>query len=196
MNRKPVSKMDRQQHGLSLEDLKGKQSVRATFRLPQRVIDLVSVIASQLGIKQKSLFDQLIHDPAVLKKIAEEAMDHPKATGNRVQKTYVISRSSLITLDRVARNRKVPRDFLVEVSINRLLPIIATELEKHEKRKVLLKEMQDYLRQGRQLRRKTQHLLGKEDQLYEMIDQQVKICERNVSVISAIVTKGKQMEDW
>lgn len=188
--------MDRQQHGLSLEDLKGKQSVRATFRLPQRVIDLVSVIASQLGIKQKSLFDQLIHDPAVLKKIAEEAMDHPKATGNRVQKTYVISRSSLITLDRVARNRKVPRDFLVEVSINRLLPIIATELEKHEKRKVLLKEMQDYLRQGRQLRRKTQHLLGKEDQLYEMIDQQVKICERNVSVISAIVTKGKQMEDW
>ena len=51
---------------LTVDDLKGKQSVRATFRLPQQVIELLTLIAGQLGIKQKSLFDQLIEDSAVL----------------------------------------------------------------------------------------------------------------------------------
>lgn len=188
--------MEKQQHDLSLEDLKGRQSVRATFKLPQRVIALLSVIAAQLGIKQKSLFDQLIQNPSVLKKTAEEAQGYCAPSGDRMQKTYVISRSTLLTLDRVARNRKVPRDVLVEISINRLLPIIEKELEKHGKRKILLQEMQNYLREGRKLRKKTQNLLGTSDQLYKMIDQQVKICERNVSVTKDIVEKGKPMEDW
>ncbi|MDW7773536.1 MAG: hypothetical protein SCH71_11680 [Desulfobulbaceae bacterium] len=188
--------MDKQNNKLSLEDLKGKQSVRATFRLPQQVIDLLSVIAAQLGIKQKSLFDQLVENPTVLKKIADDAEDYDAVTGERVQKTYVISRSTLTALDRVAGNRKIPRDILVEISINRLLPIIEAELEKHEKRKVLLKDLQTYLKQGKQLRKKTQNLLGTEDQVYEMIDQQVRICERNVALIEDIVEKGKPMEHW
>ncbi|RPI51694.1 MAG: hypothetical protein EHM49_06780, partial [Deltaproteobacteria bacterium] len=45
--------------------LRGKQSVRATFRLPDHIIKLLGMVASQLGLKQKSLFDQLVEDKEV-----------------------------------------------------------------------------------------------------------------------------------
>jgi hypothetical protein len=188
--------MDNHKNKLSLDDLKGKQSVRATFRLPKQVIELLSVIASQLGIKQKSLFDQLVEDPSILKKIAREIPNSFADSGERVQKTYVISRSSLLTLERIARNQEVPRDVLVEISINRLLPIIESELEKHEKRKILLKEMQMYLKQGRQILKKTEQLFSSEDQLYQMVENQIRICEKNVAVIRELIKKGKPMENW
>ena len=183
-------------HALSLEDLKGKQSVRATFRLPRQIIDLLSVIASQMGIKQKSLFDHLVEDPDVRKEVVAEAENYPPGKTERLQKTFVISRSSLVTLDNLAREKNIPRDILVEVSIGRLLPIIETELEKHGKRKILLQDMRNYLRQGRQLLKKTENFLGRDDQLYAMIEHQVKICERNTAFIQQIVEKGKPMEEW
>lgn len=188
--------MTRKNHALFLEDLKGKQSVRATFRLPKQVIDLLSLIASQMGIKQKSLFDLLVEDPAVRKEVVEEAKSYPQEKSDRLQKTFVISRSSLVTLDSLAREKNIPRDVLVEVSIRRLLPIIEAELEKHGKRKILLQDMKNYLRQGRQLLKKTENYLGRDDQLYAMVEHQVKISERNVAFIKQIVEKGKPMEEW
>ena len=35
-------------------DLRGRQSVRATFRLSEACIDAISILSAQLGIKQKS----------------------------------------------------------------------------------------------------------------------------------------------
>lgn len=181
---------------LSLDDLKGKQSVRATFRLPKEAIDLLGVIASQLGIKQKSLFDQLVEDSGVLDQLAAEAQSYTPAARERQQKTFVISRSSLVSLDSIAQQQHVPRDLLVEFSIKRLLPVIATELKKHERRKVLLQEMQAYLEHGKNLLAKAEELVGKEDELYAMLDHQVKLGERNVAVINTIVERGKPMEEW
>jgi len=40
-------------------DLKGRQSVRATFRLSEDCINAISILSAQLGIKQKSVFDHL-----------------------------------------------------------------------------------------------------------------------------------------
>jgi len=40
-------------------ELRGRQSVRATFRLSERAIDALSIVSVHLGIKQKSLFDHL-----------------------------------------------------------------------------------------------------------------------------------------
>ena len=94
---------------LTIEDLMGKQSVRATFRLPQQTIDLLSVIAGQLGIKQKSLFDQLIEDTSVLKQVAKEAQQYSSDSEDTRQKTFVISRSSLLSLNYIAKQQKIPR---------------------------------------------------------------------------------------
>ncbi len=45
----------------SSKDLRGRQSVRATFKLSARAIEALSIVAVHLGIKQKSLFDQVLH---------------------------------------------------------------------------------------------------------------------------------------
>ncbi|MGD2038924.1 MAG: hypothetical protein PVH28_13610, partial [Desulfobacterales bacterium] len=105
----------------SSTDLRGRQSVRATFKLSARSIDVLSIVATQLGIKQKSLFDHLIEDVQSLNAIANEIEDDVFEALERVQKTFVISRRTLTCLDQTSRQFNAPRDALVEYSIQRLL---------------------------------------------------------------------------
>ena len=180
---------------LTVADLTGKQSVRATFKLPQQVIDLLAVIAGQLGIKQKSLFDQLVENVSIMEKVAREAPGY-STEEERHQKTFVISRSTLHSLNDISKEQKVPRDILVEVYIKQLLPVIKTELEKHKKRKALLKEMRVYQDQGKKLLRAAEDLLGKDDMLYEKIRSQINIANENVATAEDLIKKGMPMEDW
>ena len=108
----------------STADLRGRQSVRATFKLTEKAIDALSIVSIHLGIKQKSLFDHLIEDAESLDAIASELESLDFRRLNRVQKTYVLSRKTLYSLDRAARDFDAPRDALVEYSIQRLLPVI------------------------------------------------------------------------
>jgi hypothetical protein len=183
-------------HALTMEDLKGKQSVRATFRLPQQVIDLLAVIAGQLGIKQKSLFDQLVEDASALEEAAREAKDYSGDEGERRQKTFVISRNSLFLLNDVSRQKEVPRDLLVEISIKRLMPVMESEMEKHMNRKDLLNDMKRHLQRGKVLLKKAENLLGTDDVLYEMIEDQIALSKKNISVIDQVVQRGMPMEEW
>ena len=66
-----------QTKGISLpktftSDLRGRQSVRATFKLSEGCIEAISIVAAHLGIKQKSLFDHLVEDARFLTSIARE----------------------------------------------------------------------------------------------------------------------------
>ena len=54
------------------KDLRGRQSVRATFKITGKAIDAITIVAAHLGIKQKSLFDHLIDDTRSLNLIARE----------------------------------------------------------------------------------------------------------------------------
>ena len=99
----------RGRQGLSLPrtstaDLMGRQSVRATFRLTEGCIDAISIVAAHLGIKQKSLFDHLVEDDHSLRSIARELQDLKVTRQGRIQKTYVISRRSLLSLDHISKN--------------------------------------------------------------------------------------------
>jgi len=181
---------------ISFDDLKRKQSVRATFKLPLEVIDLLGVIAGQLGIKQKSLLDQLIEDSSLLDQLAREAEESSTPATPRRQKTFVISRSSLHSINDVARRQNISRDILVEISIKRLLPIIETELEKHQKRKIIVEEMRDFLHRGEQLRTRTRELLGRNDVLYDMMEKQVDLTKKIIATADSMVEKGMPMEDW
>ena len=180
---------------LTVDDLTGKQSVRATFKLPQQVIDLLTVIAGQLGIKQKSLFDQLVENASIMEKVTREAHDY-STEEERHQKTFVISRSTLLLLNQISKKQKIPRDILVEVYIKQLLPVIKTELEKHQQRKELLKEMRKYQDQGKKLLKAAEGLLGKDDMLYKKIKSQIKIANKNVATAEDLINKGMPMEDW
>ncbi len=181
---------------ISFDELRKKQSVRATFKLPQEIIDILGVIAGQLEIKQKSLLDKLIEDTSLLSELASE-IDHASLDKiARRQKTFVLSRSSLRSINEVAKNQNISRDVLVELSIRRLFPIIETELEKHISRKIILKEMQEYMNRGENLREKAKKLLGRDDVLYTLLAKQVKHAQENILAVDAIIEKGRPMEDW
>ena len=82
-------------------DLRGRQSVRTTFKLTPRSIDALSLLAGQLGIKQKSIFDHLVDDTGALQALAREIENRDSSDQERVPKTYVISRRTLENLEQI-----------------------------------------------------------------------------------------------
>jgi hypothetical protein len=177
-------------------DLKGRQSVRATFKLSQKAIEALSIIAVQLGIKQKSLFDHLMDDLRSLETIAREVNTQRFDRLTRVQKTYVLSRKTLSSLDAASRNFDAPRDALVEYSIQRLLPLIDQERERHERRKTVLNAMEAYLAQGQALLTDAEKLLGQDDPVYQRLEASVSACKIARDNIRNFVERGKCIENF
>lgn len=182
--------------GASASDLRGKQSVRTTFRLSARTIDAVSIVATHLGIKQKSLFDHLIEDIQSFGSIADRIRHSEQRKRQGVQKTYVISRKSLHYLDRISKEYDMPRDILVEYSVQRLLPIINREREKHRNRKKILKDFHRYVEAGRQLLSKSKGVLGEEDPVLAKIEAAIGVAENTYRDVDAFVEKGSIIEDF
>jgi hypothetical protein len=178
------------------QDLRGRQSVRATFKLSSRAIDALSIVAVHLGIKQKSLFDHLIEDVPSLNAIAREIEAGEFRTLERVQKTFVISRRTLNCLEDISREFKAPRDALVEYSIQRLLPVITREREKHRKRKKLLEEIRRHLEDGCRLLEKSNSLLGAEDPVAIWLEAAVADYRSACGSIEQFVEKGDIIEDF
>ncbi len=174
--------------------LRGRQSVRTTFRLPVHLIELLGIIAGQFGVKQKSLFDQMIEDDAALDEIADWVSSYPPENIERRPKTYVLSKHSLVALERLAAERRISRDVLVEISIRRFLPLLIAEREKHFKRAKILGDMKEYLQQGQQLLVQTSDFLGKDDPVYEMVNRMVRLVEAKVFELTGIIEKGKALE--
>jgi len=181
---------------LSADTLKGRQSVRATFKLPSQVIELLSLAANQLGLKQKSLFDQLVEDREILEQVASAAERYRPVQERRQQKTYVVSRNSLGALDYVAKIHRLPRDLLVELSIQRLLPVISSEQEKQKNRKQVLGEMEGYLRQGLELLAKIQQVLGEEDPASRRLALVLAQLRGSVKELGEQVEQGRAIEGY
>jgi len=179
---------------ISEAGLRGRQSVRTTFRLPVHLIELLGAVAGLFGVKQKSLFDQLVEDSEVLLGIAGGVALYPSEAGERRPKTYVLSKRSLSMLEKIAAERSISRDTLVEISIRRLLPVLLSEQEKHGKRVKILGAMEQYLRRGQQLLAETEKLLGKNDPAYELVDRMVSQGEEKVRDLRDMVAKGKALE--
>jgi hypothetical protein len=181
---------------LSAETLKGKQSVRVTFRLPTQIITLLSVTADQLGLKQKSLFDQLVEDRKILEQIAAGAEQYQASEEQRQQKTYVVSRNSLSSLEYVAKTHGVPRDLLVEISINRLLPVLNAEQKKQQNRKKILTDLEVYLQDGLRLLGTSKELLGPEDAASRALAHLLAQYSRTIDEIREQVERGRKIEQF
>ena len=177
-------------------ELRGRQSVRATFRLSERAIDALSIVSVHLGIKQKSLFDHLIEDSDTLRLIAREIESYEFQQLNRIQKTYVLSRKTLSSLDRAARSQNAPRDALVEYSIQRLLPIILKEREKHLMRKEILGDLTEFLKEGEKILRKSKDSLGSDDPVYDRLRAAMVGLVNAYRHIDSYVEKGKIIEEF
>ncbi|NNL76335.1 MAG: hypothetical protein HKO68_08375 [Desulfobacterales bacterium] len=177
-------------------DLRGRQSVRATFRLSEACIDAISILSAQLGIKQKSVFDHLMEDVQILKNMASELENTEFDRHERVQKTFVRSRRSLSFLDAISSKHNAPRDALVEYSIRRLLPIIAKERKKHEKRKELLADISNHFAEGEKLLSKAEEELGADDPLANKLQTAMSVYQHVLDDISNFVERGKIIEKF
>ena len=178
------------------KDLRGRQSVRATFKLSAKAIETMSIVAVHLGIKQKSLFDHLIEDVQTLKLIAREIESEQFNTISRIQKTFVISRKTLSSLDETSKRFNAPRDALVEYSIQRLLPVLAKEREKHRRRKDILRDMNENMENGLKILQKSRMLLGEEDPVFLRWESAMKTLVNTRRDIAAFIEKGKIIEDF
>jgi hypothetical protein len=178
-------------------DLRGRQSVRATFRLSESCIDAISILSAQLGIKQKSVFDHLMEDAQVLKELARELTETElDRLGNRIQKTFVISRRSLSFLDSISDEFDAPRDALVEYSVRRLLPVIANERKRHEKRKKLFAEISNHFDEGRQLLSKADEMLSSDDPVVSKLASAMSVYEHAFDDIASFIERGKVIEQF
>ncbi len=182
--------------GTTTSDLRGKQSVRATFKLTEDAINTISIVSVHLGIKQKSLFDHLIEDMHALETIAQEIESQDFKQRQRVQKTFVLSRRTLISLEQVCRNFNAPRDILVEYSIQRLLPVIVREQERHRRRKEILEELSVFLRQGREILEKSKQLIGEEDLVYDRLERMMATCTNTYEYVADYIDRGKLIETF
>jgi hypothetical protein len=84
----------------------------------------------------------------------------------------------------------------VEYSIQRLLPIIAEEREKHRKRKEIGTELTDYIKLGENLLQRSKKELGDDDPLTIQVDRAMRVCRNLLSNVNHLVEKGKQIEDF
>jgi len=180
----------------SSKDLRGKQSVRATFRLSRRAIETISILAVQLGIKKKSLFDHLIEDMDALDRVARHLNVDILQGTHRVQKTYVLNRRTLRCLDQTSKAYNAPRDALVESSIQRLLPLVTRELEKHRVRKRVMAETEAFFDQGNDILQKTIASLGEEDPVSIHFKAAMRSIAHARNQVAACVEKGEELEDF
>ena len=156
----------------------------------------MSIVAVHLGIKQKSLFDHLIEDASSLSLVAREIESEKFNTLIRIQKTFVISRKTLVCLDQISRQFDAPRDALVEYSIQRLMPVIARERQRHQKRKEILSELNTQVGDGLKLLQKSRRLLGEEDPVFIKLEAAVKTLVSTRDNVEDFVEKGKIIEEF
>jgi hypothetical protein len=178
----------------SSRDLRGRQSVRATFKLTAKAIETMSAVSIHLGIKQKSLFDHLVDDIKALEVIAREVQTTKFDEPSRVQKTFVLSRRTLNSLELASVNFQTPRDALVEYSIQRLMPVITKEKEKHQKRKTLLSRINGFLESGEQIMKEAREWLGEEDPVFDELARAMTVLLNARDDIAAFIDKGKIIE--
>ena len=193
------TKMERADVALMLTnsaDLLGKRSVRATFRLSAEFIEALSILSTRLGIKQKSLFDHLMEDMDTLQAIARRMNVGNQIRKGRIQKTFVISRKSLASLDSVSKKYSASRDDIVESSIRRLLPILAAEQQKQKKRETALNKIGEHLGQTATLIQEIEKLLEEEDPILLMLKSILNSYENAYRDVDDFVTKGKRIKTF
>ena len=177
-------------------DLRGRQSVRTTFKLTPRSIDALSLLAGQLGIKQKSIFDHLVDDTGTLQALAREIENRDSIDQERVPKTYVISRKTLESLEQVCKRYQTPRDALVEFSIERIMPLLNEEKKKHLNRQKLQEKLDTFLAHSRELLDEADKVLERDDPVFEQVYQMARTAQSGYDEISQIIEKGRRLEEF
>ncbi len=182
--------------GPAMFDLRGKQSVRATFKLSQKAIDSIGLVAIHMGIKQKSLFDHIIEDMTALSDLAQTIRIRQFNKISRKQKTFVLSRKTIEALSAISETYGMPRDALVEYSIKKLESVILAEKLRHEERKKLYSQMADHFLAGEALYKNATDILGEDDPFCQRLEKTVAMARKTTQEVDDFLKKSKVLEDF
>lgn len=177
----------------STAQLRAKQSVRTTFRLPEKSIQAISLLAKQLGIRQKSIFDHLMQElDAPNKPVSPKTHD----TEPRLPKTFVISRGTLDYLEQISRRYGIPRDMLMEHAIERILPLLDEEKQKHRKRKKILEQLNAISLKGHSLFEQSMNDLGEDDPVNIELYKMMRNVENSRNAIEKYLERNEKIEKF
>ena len=84
----------------------------------------------------------------------------------------------------------------MEYSVRRLLPIIAKERKRHEKRKELLAEISDHFAGGEKLLSKADKVLGYDDQVVNKLKTAISVYKNAFDDITSFIERGKIIEEF
>ena len=176
--------------------LKGKQSVRTSFKLSEGCIQAINIVATQLGIKHRSLFDYLVEDTESLEALANEIVKIEPSKNKGSQKSFIVSRDTLKAIDSLCEKLNISRDTLIELSVKRLLPIIEKEMKSHSKRKELFELVDKQYQESRKVLDLIKKGVGTEDPAYKAYQDTVAACKQVKKQFKDILSKGRVIEDF
>ncbi len=190
------STKERKNRSLLLKDTSGlmeQKSVRATFRISPEFIEALSILSDRLGLKQKSLFDYLLEDSDSLIAIARSNPRENVEKKSRIQKTFVISKKSLSSLENLLSKVEASRDDLVEYAIQRLLPILLKERSQQKNREMALAQIAQHFEQSQELVHEIAKSIGKDDPLYEYFGEVIETYRDTFEKMENLVQQGKRI---
>jgi hypothetical protein len=176
--------------------LKGKQSIRTSFKLSEGCIQAINIVATQLGIKHRSLFDYLVEDNESLETLAKEIVKIEPSKNKGSQKSFIVSRDTLKAIDSLCEKLNISRDTLIEVSVKRLLPIIEKEMKSHSKRKELFELVDKQYQESRKMLNLIKQGVGTEDPAYKAYQATVATCKQVKKQFNEILSKGEITEGF
>ena len=176
--------------------LKGKQSVRTSFKLSEGCIHAINIVATQLGIKHRSLFDYMVEDTRSLEALAKEIVKKESNENKGFQKSFIVSRQTLLVIDSLCKKLKVSRNSLIELSVRRLLPIIEKEMKNHLKREEMFELVDKHYQESRKVLNLIKKGVGTEDPAYKTYQTTVIACKQVRKQYKEIISKSKVIEGF
>jgi len=172
---------------IDADELAGRQSVRTTFKLSEKTINLLKISAKHLGIQQKTLLDQLIEDETILNILAKEAHTRRRNAADCRPKTFVLSKKALDLINVMLDRYDITRDILVDLSITRLASYIDSLSRIHDQRRSLLNEIEKYQVLLEELSRKAKVTFKEEDSFRMKLERLTQTTQKSVEEIRKVV---------
>ena len=95
----------------------------------------------------------------------------------------------------IARRLNVS-DLVIGLTVRRLLPIIAKERKKHEKRKELLSDISNHFAEGEKLLSKAEELIGVDDLVVDKLRTAMSVYENAFDEIANFIDRGRMIEKF
>jgi hypothetical protein len=168
-------------------ELIAKQSVRTTFKLSEKTINLLKVAAGHLGIKQKTLLVQLLEDKKALDLLADDAITYARDENKCRPKTLVLSQKALDQIETVSSYWEIPRDYLIELSVARLTSYVNSLALTHEKRGLLMEELDRHNTHVSDLFKKAGTMLEEDDVFWVRLKNLTERTQKQVEEIRKTV---------